>query len=365
MKILIVNTVPTEKNGITNVIFNIFSSLDNEKINFGYVSITPIPEEYSNLLKKYNIPFFVIQRCLKSLPTYILKLRRIVKDYDAIHVHGNSATMTIELLAALLGNVKLRIAHSHNTTCSMRWIDKLIRPAFYKLCNGRIACGKEAGSWLFGKREYFLLKNGINVFKFQYNPKKRYEILSKIGGNSNYIIGNIGNFVNQKNHIFTIRIFEEIVRYHSNVKLLLVGDGPLLGFIKKQVEALNLMDKVIFTGSIENPYDFMMAMDIIIMPSLHEGLPLTLIEEQASGLECVVSDKISKDANLTNKVHFLSLKMSPNAWANKVISILQKSNTDRLKISEDSIRKIQIGGYDIKQSSQSLANYYLNFSTKL
>lgn len=359
IKVLFVCTVPTERSGIPNVIYNIIDSQEEKTIKYGYVAINEPKETFIDKLEKKNTSLYIIPRKLSNPIGYIYTLARIAKDYDIMHVHGNSATMVLEMIAAKIAKIKVRIAHSHNTTCKMKFIDLLMRPLFYHLCNGRLACGKEAGEWLFKTKEFTIINNGIKSEKFRFDKNTRTFIRHKLGIGNEIVIGHVGNFVEQKNHIFLIEVFLKIHELNNNTKLLLLGDGPLLKSISERVKLLDLDKYVIFAGSIENVGEYMNAMDMVIMPSLFEGLPLTLIEEQANGLPILASDTITKDANISGRIEYLSLTESTSNWAKKGIEITAVQTHDE-ETSEEAIRMIQKTQYDIKSVTNSLSLYYKN-----
>ena len=358
MKILIVNTVPTEKNGITNVIFNLLKAMDLNGLEVGYVSISNPEDFYVNQLKDLGIRLHVISRSIKNPFGYIKKLSKVAKGYDVIHVHGNSATMVLEMIAAKLAGVKFRIAHSHNTSCSMRTIDKLARPLFYALCNERLACGDEAGKWLFKNRDFHIVNNGVDTSKFRFDAGKRSSIRKELGWENNPIIGHVGNFLPAKNHEFLITLFAKYTASHPEARLLLLGNGYLKDEAIDQAARLGVLDKVKFAGSVENPQDYLSAMDIIVMPSTFEGLPLTLVEEQANGLDCICSTNITPEADMTKRLHFLNLDENLQTWTSKIDDALDNSDS-RDKKSENAIAMIKKNGYDIWEISKWLKSFYL------
>lgn len=192
MKVLIVNTNPTNYEGVTNVIFNLLENINRPEIQFGYVSINNPNKEFINRLNNINCNLYVVPRKIKKINTYIRTLSKIARNYDIIHVHGNSATLAIDLLAAKIGDIRYRLAHSHNTSCKMVIADKLLRPLFYTLCNKRLACGYDAGKWLYGNRPFDIIQNGINTSRFRFNQIKRDEIRKVLGWEDKIIIGHVG-----------------------------------------------------------------------------------------------------------------------------------------------------------------------------
>ncbi|WP_297070046.1 glycosyltransferase [uncultured Duncaniella sp.] len=362
MRILFINTVPTERNGITGVIFNYLESFPIEKDDkIGYVAINQPDDSFKKRLDKVGADLFVIERKISNPVRYVKQLAKVAKNYDIIHAHGNSATLTLEMLAGKLAGCKLRIAHSHNTSCSAKLIDRIFRPLFYTLCNGRMACGIEAGKWLFKDRDFTVLNNGIDTEKYHFDPTIRNLTRKKLGLEKFHIIGNIANFVEAKNHVFLLTLFCQILSEMPSARLLLLGNGPLLEKSKRLAKELNISDKVFFIGSVNNPQDYMSAMDLIVMPSLFEGLPLTLVEEQANGLHAIVSDAITTQVDMTGNISYLSLDAPIDTWMKRIVDVLQSYNRDSISASEISkyaIFKIRNNGYDIYSISANLKSYY-------
>lgn len=356
-RILYVCTVPTDKSGIPTVIFNLLSAINQEGIEFGYVAINEPSDSYKEKLKELGVKLYIIPRKLSNPLKYVKDLMHISKDYDIIHVHGNSATMVLEMVAAKLGGIKYRIAHCHNTKCSQRVIDFLARPLFYNLCNGRLACGIEAGKWLYRKRDFKVINNGIESQKFKFNPLMRDEVREHLGWEKNKIIGHIGNFVSQKNHEFLIRVFHEYTKQNPDARLLLLGDGPLKQDVESQINDLKLTDKVLLVGSVDNPQEYLNAMDLVVMPSRFEGLPLTLVEEQANGLQGLVADTITQDANISGNLKFLPLSSSEEIWTETLREMLRVPY-DRSVLSRKAISDITKQEYDIVQVGENLIEYY-------
>lgn len=352
--------MPTEKSGIPNVIFNLLSNFPKDSVKLGYVSINDPSDFYNHKLRDIGAELYIVPRKISHPLRYIRQLAKIAHNYDVIHVHGNSATMVLEMIAAKMAGVPFRIAHCHNTTCGQKLIDKLARPLFYSLCNGRIACGKEAGNWLFGSRDFKVINNGINVTKFKYSQEIRNNLRECFGIGNEPVIGHIGNFNYQKNHIFLIKIFKEVILRCPGARLLLLGDGPLKVEVKEQVMKAGLSEAVIWSGSVDNPQDYMNMMDLVIMPSRFEGLPLTMVEEQANGLTVLASDIITKDANITGKVFYKSLKDPVSEWVDRAIELLDKDKRN-LRSSENYATQIRNAGFDINGIAQELIRYYNSY----
>ena len=170
MKILVINTVPTDKNGITNVIFNYLKAMGND-VAFDYVAINNPDAFYVNFLEEKGAALYSLKR--RNVLGYIGSLCKIIKKnkYDAIHVHGNSHTVVLELLAAKLAGCKVRIIHAHSTGCNSVALHKLLAGLFDCLCTDRLACGESAGKFMFGLKPFEIINNGVDVEKFSFDYK--------------------------------------------------------------------------------------------------------------------------------------------------------------------------------------------------
>ena len=359
MRILMINTVPMERNGITNVICNIIENIDHGDIIIDCVAINSPDSRYKNLLEIYGGEIYVIPNRLSKPHIYVKKLAELIRQnkYDAVHAHGNSHTLALEMMAAKMAGCPFRIAHSHNTTCKYKFVDKIMTPLFELLCTDRIACGIEAGKWLFGKKEFWVLNNGIDIEKFRFNHEARESIRRNYHSDDDtLLIGHVGEFNDFKNQEFLVSIFAEIIKKRKAC-LLLVGIGPRQEIIRNKVNELEINKNVIFVGVVDNVNDYLSAIDIIVMPSLHEGLPLTLVEEQASGLVCYVSDCITSEVNITGNVYFIPINIGEKEWADAIIG--KCDECDRDYVSDKAIGLICKEGYSIKNEVAKLQCYYL------
>lgn len=356
MKILVINTVPTDKNGITNVIFNYLKAMGND-VAFDYVAINNPDAFYVNFLEEKGAALYSLKR--RNVLGYIGALCKIIKKnkYDAIHVHGNSHTVVLELLAAKLAGCKVRIIHAHSTGCNSVALHKLLAGLFDCLCTDRLACGESAGKFMFGLKPFEIINNGVDVEKFSFDNKAREVYRIKLAlTETDILIGHVGYFMPVKNQSFLVDVFAELVKNDSRYHLVLIGDGAMRTEIEQKVASLGLTNKVTFTGNIDNVSEFLNAIDIIIMPSLYEGLPLTLVEQQANGLQCVVSDTITSEADKTGNLRFLSLQTPISDWVHTIEN--SHCMQDREQRSKDAIVAIEKAGYSIQREAKKLVEYY-------
>lgn len=360
MKVLVISTVELEKNGITSVILNLMQSIDKKNLHFDVVAIKrPLPDVQKKL-EALGCKIFILERSFHNILFYIGALSRIIKKerYDIVHAHGNSSTLFFEMISAYIGNCKIRIAHSHNTTCTSKFVNAVLKPLFKLAYTDGMACGQDAGSWMFGNNKFTVIKNGINVNAYSYDETKRIDIRKRYSIPENgIVIGHVGVFNNQKNHKFLFEIYSEIYKYNADIYLMLIGDGRLKRNFENDIQNEEYRHNVIFVGTTNNVNSYLCAMDAVAMPSLYEGLPLAVIEEQANGLSCILSENITKEVDKTGNVVFFSLN-DKESWVNYITDV--KINKNRQLTSSKAIEDIIKSGYSIEDEAQKLREYYFN-----
>lgn len=364
MRVLIINSNFFGKDGITAVIKNLFRYMNKSGMIIDFVTINNPDIDFISEVEASGGRIFVIPRRFKCLGKYFRNLKRIIKErqYDLVHVHGNSSTLVIEMLAAYFAGCKIRIAHSHNTTCKSKLLHKLMGPLFRKLCTHAFACGEEAGKWMFGeKRRFSVIKNGIDLEKYRFNKESRriirekYELADDIN-----IIGHVGFFCEQKNQIFLIDVFSKYLSVDPNAVLMFIGQGNMLGSAKKRCEELSISKNVIFVGIVDNAEDYYSAFDCFVMPSIYEGLPLSAIEAQTSGLKCFLSNKISKEVDKTSSTVFLPID-SHDRWVNALKDYFNSKADVRSIKSEGAISAMVSQGYSIVNEAETVRSLYYSF----
>ncbi|WP_261179251.1 glycosyltransferase [Anaerobacillus sp. CMMVII] len=225
------------------------------------------------------------------------------------------------------------------------------------------ACSKKAGEWLFGQeiastKELTVLNNAVNVEEFGFNQIDRMKVRRELKARDSLVIGHIGRFNKQKNHEFMIDIFKEVHEKLPNAILVLVGEGHLRVDIEKKVKKIGLEENVRFLGVRKDIANLMQGFDLFLFPSLFEGLPVVLVEAQAAGLNCIVSDTITTETNVTGRLNFLSLNDPPSVWADTILSTSYGH--------EETAEILREKGYDTVTMAKWLTGYYVGqaFSSK-
>lgn len=349
------------RGGLESMLMNYYRNIDRSKVQFDFLVHRKGEHDFTNEIfslggKIYTVP------PVNPLNTngYLHEINNFFKqhsEYRIVHSHLD-ALSTYPLKYAQKHGVPIRISHSHNTSQekNLKYIIKVYsRSQIKKYTTHLFSCGKDAGKWLFGKSDFQILNNAIDAKKFSYNPDLSYETKQSLGINGKFVIGHVGRFNKQKNHEFLIDIFEKIYEKEKNSILLLIGVGDLEEKIRKRVENLGLTSVVKFLGLRSDIPDLLQAVDVFVFPSLFEGLPVTLVEAQASGLPCVISDTISNEVEITPNIKFVSLGKGADSWSNHILDF----NTHTRKNMYDTIRE---NGFDIETNVRWLENLYLNFN---
>ena len=357
-----------DRAGIETMLMNYYRNINRNKIQFYFLCNKTKPGSYDDEIKKLGGKLFHSPGLnpLKALK-YHKVVKKIIKDnkIDIVHVH-NGAFGLQALIAAKAAGVKVRISHAHGTRIDVNLklpLKLLYKTQLKRFANQYWGCGLEAIKFYYGNnvlknKNYYLLTNAIDENKFKYDETKRKKIRKQLGiSDTEYLIGHVGRFMPQKNHKFLIEIFKEINKTNQKFKLILIGDGELKSEIENKIAELGLKDKIILTGNIPNIDEMYQAMDSFVLPSLFEGLPVVGIEAQANGLNCLFSDTISTEVDITGNTTFMSLNTSAVKWAEKIIKL---SMNKRNKITSE----IKEHNYSITEETKKLENKYKELLNK-
>ena len=342
-------------NGMSAVIMQYIAGLDPQEYKISLFT-DEIAPQFRLELNKHNVEIITSGNRRRNQLAYYKELKQILKEhqFDIIHAHGNSATLAVEMLAAKKCGVKVRIAHSHNTTCVHKVLDKMLRPVFYKCYTHGIGCGVEAGRWLFGSHPHVVIKNGVNLKKYAFDTLNREAVQKELGILNKRVIGHIGRFTEQKNHDYIIDVFELYHKTAPDTVLILAGDGPRFEEIKQRIKEKGLDDCIILYGTTPNTSVLYSSFDVFIFPSLFEGVPLTLIEAQANGVPCLISDKISSEVILTDLIHVLPLS-EPSEWVKSLQTAELQNRQDK---SIKAVKVLESAGFEIDSVLKQIDDFY-------
>ena len=283
-------------------------------------------------------------------------------EYDVVHINMCNASAMIYGRIAKENGAKTVVYHSHNTNLGTS--HRLLKTAVHNICKMRyekyadalLSCSDLASEWMFTrkaikKNRVTLVKNAIDLEKFEYSDEKRLAAREKLYLGDKFTVGHIGRFAVAKNHSYLIDVFKAVHDKQPDAVLLLVGEGEDENAIKAKVHNLGLDDCVIFYGTTRDIPQMLWAMDAFVLPSLFEGNPVVGIEAQAASAPCFFSENITRMCALTENVEFISLKKSPEYWADEILKASGKSRTSNRET-------MRTQGYDIKETAKAVQHIY-------
>lgn len=353
--------------GMENVAMNIFRFIDKDKFEINFVVYGEKKGQYeqeviSNGGNVYHIPF-----PHEGILKYCNSLKKIMVEtgpYDVVHSH-NLFPSGLVMKVAKTEKIPIRISHAHtnrndkNISFYRKIYQFFMRNLMRKNSTYFFACSQKAGKYLFGKgfngnkNNEFIMINGIDSEKFNISQDKVKILKKEFNIQNEKVVGHVGRFIEVKNHKFLINVFEKMLKQNTKLKLLLIGDGPLLNTIKKEVNDKNIENNVIFAGTRNNIPELLSIMDAFVLPSKYEGVSISLVEAQAAGIPFVVSESAySDESKITGYGISLNLDESFDMWEKEIFKQIERG---KLKNSQEIIEN---KGYDIKKIVKYLENTY-------
>ena len=341
--------------GIDCFVMSIYRELVSSGMQFDFVVHGYGPSAFAEEVLSHGGRIHRIERKSHNYFKSQYQLMQIFNkgDYNIVHAHQDSMS-GLTLKQAAKHGIKHRIAHAH-TTNYPRGIRKRVYRKAKQLVNEfatiKLACSQRAGEWLYGSDDFSIIKNCVDSEHFYYSEKKRQAVRKELGVSREKILLHVGRFAPVKNHTFLIRLINELVcSGHPDWKLVLVGSGPLVHGMKQMVSSNNLNSNVLFLGERDDIADVLSAADCFLLPSLFEGIPISLLEAQASGINAIVSNNVDTEAILVDNVHALPIE-SVELWIDCLLNM--DFNQDRKAINNKIAKQA-----DCKVSARDLAEIY-------
>ncbi len=350
--------------GTETMLMNLYRNVEPEKFHFDFVSYDPCEADYDQEIEHLH------GRIIKLTKTNsVRQLYRAIKQYgpyDAVHAH-TLFHCGIACLAAFLAGVKIRISHAHTTLDTHqsvlgRLYMTVMRFFILAFSTSLLACSNEAGRYLFGhhglmKQKYAYFPNAIDYTRFLVSRDEDVNKFKSVQGldSRSIVIGHIGTFKESKNHTFLLKVMKCLVDKGLDMKLVLAGDGELKDEMQAEAKRLGLMEYVKFIGIREDIPTILHSMDVFVFPSIYEGLGLVLLEAQASGIPCIVSEAIQPEADLgLGLMEMVSLDDGADIWAEKLMQMVGKRESNLNKITE----AFERSGYSIRTGITMLKDQY-------
>lgn len=374
-RVLYITDSLKQRFGVTSVIMNYITHFDFTNMR---IDVLAYEDSETEIVDKINAlgckVFFMPTLGLKSILSYrqfITEFFEVHRDeYDIVHSHFNQIDGIVFPIAKKYG-AKACISHSHNT----KWSESSIKAVRNKImclpqkyvATHWFACSKLAGEFMFGKAfntspKAWVLKNAIDCTQFHYNTDVRDQMRNKLGVSNKTVLGFVGSFKKQKNPSFVLDVYSDLIKQDPSTKgkycLFMVGAGPIEDEVHQKVNDLGLnQNDVKFLGRRSDVSDLLQAFDILLLPSLYEGLPVTLIEAQITGIKSIVSDTITREVTITPNIEYLPITQGTGIWCEAI----RKTSIDQ---RESKVKDAIAAGYEINNAAKVLENYYLNILRK-
>lgn len=343
--------------GLETILMNYYRHIDRNIIQFDFLTHRPYRSEYDDEIESLGGKVYYAPRLYpQNYPAYFRYMKHFFAEhpeYRIVHSHIDSMSY-LPLLAAKKADVPVRIAHSHNTSIDKDFkylLKEYFRWRLPYVATEYLACGTAAGRYMFRDRKFTVLPNAIDSSQFRFDEDTRNKTRKMFGITGQYVIGCVGRLTRQKNIVFMLDVFRELCKRASDQILLIIGSGEEEESLKKLAQQTGFGDKIWFLGVRSDVSELYQAMDLFVMPSRFEGLPVVGVEAQFSGLHCIFSSRITKEIKLSEKAHFINIDRPASDWAEYILKIREEKD-NRLIIPQGS-------SYDIRNAKYILEQYYM------
>lgn len=311
--------------GLETMLMNYYRNIDRTKIQFDFLTHRPERSDYDDEIESLGGKIYYAPRLYpQNYPAYFKWMKQFFKEhpeYQIIHSHIDTMSY-LPLLAAKKAGIPIRIAHSHSTGIDKDFkyiLKQIFRHRITSVANTFMACGEIAGRFLFDNENFKIIPNAVKAEQLYFDELVRKEKRKELGIETQWVLGHVGRICYPKNHEFLIEIFSEIVKMDSSAILLIIGVGDKEEEIKQYASELKLNNHIRFLGNRDDVSELYQAMDVFVLPSLFEGVPLVGIEAQFADLPCLFSNRVPTEVKFNKKTQFLPLESGAKFWANKIL----------------------------------------------
>lgn len=357
IKVLFVMGNLRPSNGVTSFAMTYFRNLDHSKIQVDFALLNDVKSPYYNEIRRLGSKIYILPP-LKRMNDHLKKCRQILQENDYQVIHDNILIASLPIMyCAYRSKIPVRILQSHNTRLSsIKWKAKrnrLLLPLLRMMANQYFACGKIAGKAMFGNAKFKVIPNAIAFKSSYFSAGTRHQVRAKYNCQDKIVVGTVGRLSLQKNPFFAIKVIEKLVKKHSNIQYWWIGSGELDDQVKKYINDKHLTNYIKLFGSCDDIYPLYQAMDAFFLPSLFEGLPITAIEAQSTGLPCIISDSVTKELVYTDLVDFVPLDSHFEVWDEHILK--QVRRTVNRYMYKNAVKNSQ---YYAPNAAKLLLNYY-------
>lgn len=346
--------------GSQTMVMNLYRNIDRNKMQFDFIIDHTVDMDFEEEIKRLGGKIYI-------MPTFKgYNIGEVVKawnrffathpEYKVLHSHVRSYASVYLPIAKKYG--LKTVIHSHSTSNGSGFTALVKQVMQYPLryqADCYLGCSEHAGKWLFGEKvvtgkKFYVLQNAIDITEYQYNEAARNKIRAELGLNQEILFGHVGRFHESKNPIFLLEVFHQLHCKMKNSKLVMVGDGDLRKQIEEKIRQLGIENDVYLLGTRSDVKEILQAMDCFLFPSCWEGVPVTVVEAQAAGLPCFVSDTVTKDVGVSELVHYLPIDQGTESW----VKVITEDKLERKNVAKE----IRQAGFDITGTSKWLMNLY-------
>ena len=344
-----------DRGGAESMCMNLYRHIDRSKVQFDFVKHTTKKCAFDDEIGDLGGRIYIAPRFKGyNIISYQSWWKKHLDNHPEHKiVHGHFFSISAVYFAVAKQKKRITVGHIHASQ-SDSILKTLLEKKISKYTDYPIACSEEAGRWIYGDRPFTVLPNALDTKMFRYNPETRKIIRNTLGLGNNLTLGTTANFSTVKNPMGLLDIFLAVKRKNPKVKLLWVGDGSMRAEIENRIIKDGITKDVNLLGSRDDVPSLLQAIDAFLLPSFNEGLPVSVIEAQAAGLPCFISDKVTSEVDVTGLCHFLPIGQ-PENWAELLADTILADRTKR----EDKSDKICEAGYDIHSTSEWLSDFYL------
>jgi len=341
--------------GLETMLMNYYRNIDRTRIQFDFLTHREERSDYDDEIESLGGIIYRAPRLYpQNYPEYFRYMKSFFKEhteYKIIHSHIDAMSY-LPLLAAKKACVPIRIAHSHSTGIDLDFkypLKQCLRYGLGSVATHYFACGAQAGNFLFRGREFTVVPNAVDASKFFYNETVRCRKREELKISNQLVIGHVGRMTYPKNHDFLLRLFAELLKIRPDSMLILVGTGEKEQGLRDKVSELKIDSSVRFLGNRSDVHELYQAMDVFVLPSHFEGIPLVGVEAQFANLPCLFSERVPKEVCFSEACRFRKLSDPLSAWVEDVLTLASGTNRNKL---------IECSSYDIKVAAEYLQTCY-------
>ncbi|MDO5131607.1 MAG: glycosyltransferase family 1 protein [Eubacteriales bacterium] len=356
--------------GVARLLYDYYAHMDRARIRFDFMILDDGGEGIlEKPLREMGCRIFRLPSLRKDPARRLRRMKEILLEggYDAVHSHIADRSCILLSMAKRCG-VRHRFAHSHIAREDCGRVKRAVNLVFLRRARSAatqlFACGEDAGLYMWGKRamergRVRIMRNAVSIDRFRYDPAARREAARELGLEGRHVVGIVGRLEHQKNHAFLLDVFAKLRDLDRDAVLLVIGGGSLADSLEEKARQTGILPQVRFLGVRSDVDRLLNVLDVFVLPSFYEGLPVVLVEAQANGLPAVASDAITREMAVTDLVRFLPCNTDPARWAQEIARILA-DGPGTARPRESYAGEIARAGYDIVKESRRMQRFYLS-----